>query len=78
VSAFASNECQIAYLDNQQPTPYPAISFLGTIARSVSNSLIYDSERTNKGWLAAEITTKRTSFDPKRTSPRRIKVYFSR
>jgi hypothetical protein len=48
-------------LDNQQPTPYAANSFLGTIARSVGNSLIYGSERTNEGWLAAEIGTKRTS-----------------
>ena len=63
-------------LDNQQPTPYAANSFLETIARSVGNSLIYDSERTNEGWLAAEIGTKRTSpsalhmsaFDPKRTA----------
>ena len=63
-------------LDNQQPTPYATNSFLGTITLSVGNSLIYDSERTNEGWLAAEIDTKQTSpsaqhmsaFDPKRTA----------
>ena len=46
-------------LDNQQPTPYAANSFLGTIARSVGNSFIYDSGY--EGWLAAEIGTNRTS-----------------
>jgi hypothetical protein len=40
---------------------YAANSFLGTIERSVGISLLYDSKRTNEGWLAAEIGTKWTS-----------------